>query len=242
MAPGGFFSGATNFTISGGTFNEIRGNLNQTNVHHHSVQYNQVNGHLRRYNSPTNGNFGYAPPPPNRSITDPQPPRRGAARGNFSGVRMEPYSIGRGSEPPAPIPPFRRVPGPGGSVPSPYETPYETNPFAPLPNRGPGMYPRGQHHPPQSGSGNGFRQPRDPWAYSPPPRPSPVSQTSYRDFRPVDDETMSDGESLFSDEDGSDDEGDAPTTLPSKNLVTPEGPSNAPEGPSSNIVERSQTF
>lgn len=119
MAPGGFFSGATNFTISGGTFNEIRGNLNQTNVHHHSVQYNQVNGHLRPYNSPTNRNFGYAPPPPNRSITDPQPPRRGAARGwnyhnfvasfydnsipgNFSGVRMEPYSIGRGSEPPAP--------------------------------------------------------------------------------------------------------------------------------------------
>lgn len=126
-------------------------------------------------------------------------------------------------------------------MPSPYETPYETNPFAPLPNRGPGMYPRGQHYPPQSGSGNGFRQPRDPWAYSPPPRPSPVSQTSYRDFRPVVDETMSDGE-LFSDEDDSDDEGDAPTTLPSKNLVTPEGPSNAPEGPSSNIVERSQTF
>jgi len=235
----GFFSGCTDFEISGGTFNDVRGNLNQRRVNHYNVQYNSVNGNLTRYNSPTIVNFGVPPRMFDHNLADPPPPqRRGAGRGNLSGVRMEPYSTGRGPEPFAQLPPPRtnRIPG-RGDVPS----PYESNPSqaTPIPNRGHGIPPRAQstpHYLPQSsGSANrsfNDRRRGDPWAYSPPPMPPSVSPVSYRDVRPTEDETISDGETMHS-EDGSDDESDAgpSVTLPSENPVAPEGSGNSRVGP-----------
>ncbi|KAJ6551497.1 hypothetical protein B0H19DRAFT_1073195 [Mycena capillaripes] len=234
----GFFSGASNFTISGGTFNEIAGDLNQHTVYHYSAQYNQVTGNLNRYNSPTTVNFGCPPPQPSRSITDPPPSRRGAGRGNYyPGTRMGPYNnITRGPEPLAQIPPFRSTRGrgvlssPEGRSPSMPNSSRGPGIYsAPSPSRGPGMYPGGLHYPQQSGSGNGFANGRrrgNPWAYTP-PVPSPVSPTSYRGPHPTEDEDMSDVESLKSEDkgQGSDTESDGDT--PCSGNTAPERPSTS---------------
>ncbi|KAF7368992.1 hypothetical protein MVEN_00225800 [Mycena venus] len=229
--PSAFFDGCTNFEISGGTFNDVRGNLNQRRVNHYNVQYNNVNGNLTRYNSPTIVNFGGPAPMFNHNTADPPPPRRGAGRGNYA-VRMEPYSTVRGSEPIAQIPAFRpnRIPSRGG-VPS----PHDANPSqaSPSPNRERGVPPRARStqnylsQPSGSTSGplNGRRR-GDSWAYSPPPMPSFASPFSYRD-----EETMSDSESLQSEDESDDESGaDVPSFLPSENAVAPEVSSDSAVG------------
>ncbi|KAJ6567760.1 hypothetical protein DFH09DRAFT_443179 [Mycena vulgaris] len=225
----GFFAGCTNFEISGGVFNDIAGDLNQFSSQHFAVQYNQVNGDMARYNSPTIVNFGGQAPPmaPNLRY-DPGRPRRGAGRGNHSGIRMAPYSNSRGSEQSA----FQadRISGRGG-IPS----QYNGNPSWPAPQGG--AHPRAQHppqHPPQHpGADGGFlnaARRENPWTYIPPPMPSPSSHPSHRNPEPADD-TLSDAESPESGDEGddqSDDESEdgARMTLHSDDSASLQGPNN----------------
>ncbi|KAJ6554073.1 hypothetical protein B0H10DRAFT_2123934 [Mycena sp. CBHHK59/15] len=94
----GFFQGATNFEISGGTFNDIAGDLNQYHTYHFAAEFNNIQGDSTRVNSPTIVNYHSQPPPfiPNRSHTEPAAAWRGAGRG----IRRATYNTGRPSEQP----------------------------------------------------------------------------------------------------------------------------------------------
>ncbi|KAJ7472230.1 hypothetical protein B0H11DRAFT_1346900 [Mycena galericulata] len=222
----GFFSGCTNFTISGGTFNEIAGDLRQYSTQHFAVQYNNVSGHYMRYDSPTIVDIGRTgpslvpnrgtSPAPNRSNTDPGA-RRGAGRGSYSGFRMAPYSSGRGSEQPPPQSPHSRtsrVPqaGRGGSVTSPFNRS--------SPASVPGQAPR--EHSQQSGLRNGFTNGSgryNPWTYTPPqiPPSSPAASSGSRNSEPAEED-----HSDTSDES----DADSPRTRHSGDRVAPDGPSS----------------
>ncbi|KAJ7040821.1 hypothetical protein C8F04DRAFT_1082286 [Mycena alexandri] len=246
--PTGFFDGATNFEINGGVFNEIGGDLNQYYTTHHAVQHNIVHGDFTRYNSPTIVNFGLSPPPPpfnhiNRNILpppgfptfnhgNPSGPVRGLGRGCSSGVRMEPYNTARGFEPTPSSQSRSNRPGRGGSAPS----PYHPHPSSPVPDRGPEVYPRSPQYP-QPGSSSSPRRFYDPWAYTPPPQmpppPSPAG-AAYRNPNPAEDDAISDGGSVDTD-DESDEESDP--SSPTASAV----PSWASAGPSNSNDRRSKS-
>ncbi|KAJ7740957.1 hypothetical protein DFH07DRAFT_943662 [Mycena maculata] len=203
----GFLRGTTISTVSGGTFTEVHGNLNQTNYMSNQVttaEYNYVpNGDINRYNSPTIVEFGRVGPPavptmPHNSSNADAAPKR-AGRGSHSGVRMAPYDTGRGSEQPSSQPPRSRTSA----------TPGHRGVAFPL-NAGPSRPQSGV----ASGSGSGFRNaPRNCWAYTPPRMPSPAptgSLSSNSTPGPVV-EAMTDGASDDSDPSDTDSLGDSAT-------------------------------
>ncbi|KAJ7176572.1 hypothetical protein C8R46DRAFT_1076688 [Mycena filopes] len=244
--PTGFFDGASNFEIRGGTFNEVAGDLNQYYTTHQAVQHNIISGNYTRYNSPTIVNFGQSPPPPplhrnpppltypsfNRGNPSPLGPTRGAARADIhaAGLRMEPYPTAHGydykQQSPPQSPSFRsnRALGRGGSG---AYSPSDKNPSS---DRGTGVYPRFRHHPNQqsgSGTGSASRRSQDPWAYIPAPqtaRPPSPPRGPYRGPKAAEEDLTSDGDSSKVDEE-TDEESDTSslTDVPSDGLVAPHG-------------------
>ncbi|KAJ7705280.1 hypothetical protein B0H17DRAFT_663873 [Mycena rosella] len=238
----GFFSGSSNFHISGGTFNDVSGDLNQYYTHNFDVQYNQVNGNITRYNSPTIVNFAFPPSTaPYLRHSDAGGPRRGAGRGNSSGTRTAPYNtITRGSGQYASPPPHNRtsrMPGRGGPVSSPDAYSSAGTPISQGPSLPPRTSPRtvrqgssnssGTALPEQSGSGNRsldhFRHDTS-WAYTPSYTPPPAPAPPAIPRNPGPDEGATDSEYSSESEDG--DESDESEAGHSPDFAAPQGPSN----------------
>ncbi|KAK7050401.1 hypothetical protein R3P38DRAFT_2864464 [Favolaschia claudopus] len=128
-----FFSGCTDFKISGGTFNEVRGNLNHRTVHHTRAQQNTANVRSRFDSRPVYSSSDAL----SASTSTSSPPRSGAAAGDYAyaGARIDPYEPSRRGSDPLPQIADRRSRTEGFAPRFPFEEPE----FEPISSSGQGM-------------------------------------------------------------------------------------------------------
>ncbi|KAK7052383.1 hypothetical protein R3P38DRAFT_2860021 [Favolaschia claudopus] len=131
-----FFEGCTDFKISGGTFNEVRGNLNNRTIHHTRAQQNTANVRSRFDSRPVySSNDALSP-------STSSPPRSGAA-GDCAGARIDPYEPSRRGSDPLPQIADRRSRTEGFAPRFPFEEPE----FEPISSSGQGITSNAQSTP-----------------------------------------------------------------------------------------------